>query len=194
MWKWFKYTLILLHIFTLLSNNTLLFLFIIYKMIILWIDPWTTTIGFSLIEKNWSDIKLLDYWIFKTTPKIPLEDKILEIWTDIKVIIENYKPKLVVIEKLYFQSNVKTAIDVSQARWVIIYEAKKSNIKILEYTPLQVKKSITWNWKSNKIQLQNAIKMLFWMSDIPKPDDAADAIWLAYMWALNSNMINNWLL
>ncbi len=163
-------------------------------MIILWIDPWTTTIGFSLIEKKWSDIKLLDYWIFKTTPKIPIEDKLLEIWTDIKNIIESFNPWLIVIEKLYFQSNVKTAIDVSQARWVIIYEAKKSNIKILEYTPLQVKKSITWNWKSNKIQLQNAIKMLFWMWSIPKPDDAADAIWLAYMWALNTNMINNWLL
>ncbi len=162
-------------------------------MIILWIDPWTTTVWFAIIEKNWWNIKLLDYWIFKTTPKIPIEDKLLEIWNDIVHIIKTNKPDLIVIEKIYFQSNIKTAIDVSQARWVIIYESIKNNVKIIEYTPLQVKKAITWNWKANKLQLQNAIKILFWMEKIPKPDDAADAIWMAYMWALNSNLINNWL-
>jgi Holliday junction resolvasome RuvABC endonuclease subunit len=70
---------------------------------------------------------------------------------------------------------------------VVIYEAMKNWAKIQEYTPLQVKKAITWNWKANKIQLQNAIKILFRLETIPKPDDAADAIWLAYMWALNAN-------
>ena len=90
------------------------------------------------------------------------------------------------IEKLFFQTNLKTWIDVAQARWVIVYEVVKANIKLLEYTPLQVKKAITWNWKANKLQLQNAIKMLFSLDEIPKPDDAADAIWLAYMWALNN--------
>jgi len=162
-------------------------------MIILGIDPWTTTVWFSIIEKNWWSISLLDYWIFKTTPKIPIEEKLLEIWNDILHIINANKPNLIVIEKIYFQSNIKTGIDVSQARWVIMYEAIKNNVKILEYTPLQVKKAITWNWQANKLQLQNAIKMLFWMKEIPKPDDAADAIWMAYMWALNSNVINNWL-
>lgn len=158
-------------------------------MIILWIDPWTTTIWYSLIEKNNWKIKLLDYWIFKTTPKIDLKYKILEIGNDINYIINKNNPDIVVIEKLFFQNNIKTAIDVAQARWVIIYEALKNNINILEYTPLQIKKAITWNWKANKLQLQNAIKILFWMSEIPKPDDAADAIWLSYMWALNSNNI-----
>ncbi len=162
-------------------------------MIIIWIDPWTTTIWFSVLEKIWWNTKIIDFWIFKTTPKIPIENKLLEIWNDINFIFKKYKPDLVVIEKLFFQSNVKTAIDVSQARWVIVYEAIKNNIKILEYTPLQVKKAITWNWQANKLQLQNAIKMLFWLEKIPKPDDAADAIWLWYMWALNSNFLNIWL-
>jgi len=161
-------------------------------MIILWIDPGTTTVGFSLINKeNWK-IELIDYWVFKTTPKIWLEHKINEIWSDINHIIKKYNPNILSIEKLFFQTNTKTAIDVAQARWVIIYECIKNNMLISEYTPLQVKKAITGNWKSNKIQLQNAIKILFWMDNIPKPDDAADAIWLAYMWALNINTINNW--
>jgi len=158
-------------------------------MIILWIDPWTTTIGFALIEKENSKLKLLDYWVFKTTPKIDLSLKILEIWNDINYIIQKYNPKILSIEKLFFQTNTKTAIDVAQARWVIVYEWMKNNLKIMDYTPLQVKKAITWNGKANKLQLQNAIKIFFWLQEIPKPDDAADAIWLAYIWALNSKNI-----
>lgn len=161
-------------------------------MIILWIDPGTTTVGFALIKKENSKIELLDYWVFKTTPKIDISLKLLEIWSDINSLIQKYNPTILSVEKLFFQTNVKTAIDVSQARWVIIYESIKSNLKIQEYTPLQVKKAITNNWKANKLQLQNAIKIIFWMQSIPKPDDAADAIWLAYMWALNSIQINNW--
>lgn len=158
-------------------------------MIILWIDPGTTTVGFALIKKEKWIYNLLDYWVLTTTPKIDISHKILEIWTDIKSIISKYNPEIVAIEKLFFQTNLKTWIDVAQARWVILYEAIKENKKILEYTPLQVKKAITWNGKANKLQLQNAIKMIFRLDSIPKPDDAADAIWLAYMWALNSNNI-----
>lgn len=158
-------------------------------MIILWIDPGTTTVGFALIQKEKWEFKLLDYWVLSTTPKIDLVHKILEIWTDIKTIIDKYNPEIVAIEKLFFTTNLKTGIDVAQARWVILYEAIKENKTILEYTPLQVKKAITWHWTANKLQLQNAIKILFRLDSIPKPDDAADAIWLAYMWALNSNNI-----
>ena len=157
-------------------------------MIILWIDPWTTTVWFALIEKEKWQFNLLDYWIFKTTPKIDLSLKLLEIWNDINFLLEKYKPELVVIEKLFFKTNLKTWIDVAQARWVIMYESIKNNAKILEYTPLQVKKAITWNGQADKLQLQKSIKILFRLETIPKPDDAADAIWLAYMWALNNNI------
>jgi crossover junction endodeoxyribonuclease RuvC len=167
-------------------------------MIILWIDPWTTTTGFAIIEKISkkeppNDYNLIDYGIFSTTPKTDLSIKLLEIWTDIKELISKFNPDIISIEKLFFQTNTKTAIDVAQARWVILYEAMKNNLNILEYTPLQVKKAITLNWKANKLQLQNSIKIIFKLDEIPKPDDAADAIWLAYMWALNSNNLN-WLL
>lgn len=158
-------------------------------MFILGIDPWTTTTWYALIKKENLNFILIDYWIFKTTPKIPIKDKLLEIWQDISYIINKFSPDLISIEKLFFQTNLKTWIDVAQARWVIVYEAMKNNKKIVEYTPLQVKKAITWNWKANKTQLQNAIKMLFNLDFIPTPDDAADAIWLAYMWWLNINWL-----
>lgn len=156
-------------------------------MIILWIDPWTTTIWFSLIKKEKWNLDLLDYWVFKTTPKIDLSLKLLEIWNDINFLINKFKPELIVVEKLFFKTNLKTWIDVAQARWVILYESIKNNIKLLEHTPLEVKKAITWNGKANKSQLQKSIKILFKLNEIPTPDDAADAIWLAYIWALNIN-------
>ena len=156
--------------------------------IILWIDPWTTTVWYAIINKiNNSNYKLIDYWVFSTTPKIDLSIKLLEIWNDIKELIKLYNPNIVSIEKLFFQTNLKTWIDVAQARWVIVYEAIKHNLEILEYTPLQVKKAITWNWQAKKAQLQRAIQMIMKLDKIPKPDDAADAIWLAYMWNIKYN-------
>lgn len=155
-------------------------------MIILWIDPWTTTTGFSVVKKIWNKIELIDYGVLKTTPKIDLDMKLIEIWEDIKHLITKYNAELLSIESLYFTNNIKTWISVAQARWVIIYESKKHNLKIMEFTPLQVKKAISGNWKANKIQVQNAIKIIFWLNSIPKPDDAADAIAIAYIWALNT--------
>lgn len=158
-------------------------------MRILWIDPWTTTIWYSVLEsKNWK-IKIIDYWVISTLPKINIEVKLLEIWNDLKEIIKNFEIEKIVVEKLYFQNNAKTAIDVAQSRWVILYEAIKHNLIIEQYTPLQVKKAITWNWKANKKQLEKAIQILFWLENIPDYDDASDAIWMAYMWALNKNFL-----
>ena len=153
---------------------------------ILWIDPWTTTVGFAIIDKEKQDYKIVDFWVFSTTPKISINIKLHEIWNDISEIIKKYKPDIISVEKLFFQNNAKTAIDVAQARWVIIYEAMKYGLEIQEYTPLQVKKAITSNWQAKKLQLQRAIQIIFKLDEIPKPDDAADAIWLAYMWGLNS--------
>lgn len=155
-------------------------------MIVIWIDPWTTTIWYSIIEKKWTKKTLIDYWVISTIAKISLEKKIIEIAKDIEQIIDKYKPDRVVIEKLFFTNNVKTWIDVSHVRWVIIYLFAKHNIQILEYTPLELKSAICSNWKADKLQLQKAIKIFFDLDEIPKPDDAADAIWLAYMWILKN--------
>lgn len=159
-------------------------------MLVLWIDPWTTTTWYALVEKIWTEIKLLDYWIIETAPKIPLKDKILEIVWDLNSIVESNDLDKVIIEKLFFTTNLKTWIDVAQARWAIMYEIARKGIEIEEYTPLQLKKAMTWNWKANKLQLQKSIKIFFKLDEIPKPDDAADAIWLAYMWVLKNNYLS----
>ncbi len=155
-------------------------------MIILGIDPWTTSVWYGIVEKIGNTYTILDFGVIETTPKLELEKKLLEIGHDMKALIKKYEPEIVSVEKLFFTTNVKTGIAVAHARWVILYEIEKSGAKLLEYTPLQVKKAITSNGQANKKQLQNAIKMIFRLDNIPKPDDAADAIWLAYMGALNS--------
>jgi crossover junction endodeoxyribonuclease RuvC len=158
-------------------------------MRILGIDPGTTTIGYAVIEKEWNNFTLLDYGIIKTTPKIDLEYKLLEIWKDILALLEKHNPERVWIEKLFFNTNITTWIAVSHARWVIIYECMKAGIIPHEYTPLQVKKAITSNGAAKKAQLQKAIQLIFWLSEIPKPDDAADAIGIAYMTGLEREII-----
>lgn len=156
-------------------------------MIVLWIDPWTTTTWYAVVEKIDTKLNLIDYWVIETTPKIELKDKILEIIWDLNYILEKYDFDKVVVEKLFFTTNLKTWIDVAQARGAILYELWRKGLFIEEYTPLQLKKAITWNWKANKLQLQRSIKILLKLDEIPKPDDAADAIGLAYMWILKNN-------
>lgn len=150
-------------------------------MIVIGIDPGTTTVWYAIIEKQWNMKKLLDYWVIQTTPKMDLKDKIIEISHDIELLIEKYSPQRVVIEKLFFSTNVKTWIDVAQVRGVLLYIFAMKWIQILEYTPLELKSAICGNGKANKLQLQNAIKIFFSLDTIPTSDDAADAIWLAYM-------------
>ena len=156
-------------------------------MRVIGIDPWTTTVWYALIEINENEKLLLDYGVIHTEPKLPFEDKVVEIITDLEFLIQKYTPEKAVIEKLYFTNNSKTAIDVAWARGAIIYQLKHRWLTLEHYTPLELKKAICGNGKANKLQLQKSIQILFSLDSLPKPDDAADAIGLAYMWCLKIN-------
>lgn len=160
--------------------------------IILGIDPWTTTVWFAIIEVKWNNKTIIECGIIETKPKEELKYKLIDIARDLEWIINKYKPNIASVEKLYFLKNVKTWIDVAHARWVIIHELAKKWISIIEYTPLQVKQWICGNGKANKTQVQNAIKILFWLKEIPKPDDAADALAIAYLASLQKDKILSW--
>lgn len=153
-------------------------------MRILGIDPGTTTVWYAVIEKVWHDFVLLDFWVIQTTPKISLEQKLIEISSDLSALIEKYNPERAWVEKLFFNTNITTGISVAHARGVIIHEIGRRGIEFYEYTPLQVKKAVTGNWAAKKAQLQKAIQLIFWLTELPTPDDAADAIAIAYMTAL----------
>lgn len=159
--------------------------------IILGIDPGTTTVGFAVVsvEKNLRSI--LTYWVIHTTPKVPQSQKLLEIATDLDEIIHTYHVTHGAVEKLFFSTNLKTGIDVAQSRGVILLSLEKENIPLLEYTPLQVKKALCGNGNAKKWQIGRAVQLLFKLDQIPTPDDAADALGIAYLASLNPSIYLN---
>lgn len=156
--------------------------------IILGIDPGTTDVGFAVIRLQKNHRTILTYGVIHTTPKAPQGHKLVEIMHDIKNVIDSYGVTHAAIEKLYFATNVKTGMDVAQSRWVIIAIITENGIPILEYTPLQVKKALCGNGKADKKQIGRAVQLLFKLEKIPKPDDAADALGIAYLGSMNPEL------
>ncbi len=153
--------------------------------IILGIDPGTTTVGFAVITVENNLRTILTYWVIHTTPKVPQSQKLLEIATDLDSVISTYSVTHAAVEKLFFSTNLKTGIDVAQSRGVILLSLEKKSIPLLEYTPLQVKKALCSNGKATKWQIGRAVQLLFKLDEIPTPDDAADALGIAYLASLN---------
>lgn len=146
-------------------------------MRILAVDPGYERVGIAILEKLPKQKETVVYSeCFKTSAKKPLAERILEIGQKIKSIISEYQPKALAIEKLYFETNQKTAMGVSEARGVIIYEASLTNLKIFEYTPLQVKIAITGYGKSDKRQIMSMLSKLIILPNWKEQDDELDAI------------------
>ncbi|QQK07808.1 crossover junction endodeoxyribonuclease RuvC [Miniphocaeibacter halophilus] len=148
-------------------------------MIILGIDPGIAIIGYGIIEVVGSSIKLLEYGCITTSSKSPVPKRLSFIMKEMSSIIEEFKPDEMAIEELFFNKNAKTVINVAQARGVEILAGIEAGLPIYEYTPLQIKQAIVGYGRAEKIQVQETIKTILRLSEIPKPDDAADAIAVA---------------
>lgn len=159
--------------------------------IILGIDPGTTTVGFAVIVSEKNTRTVLTYWVIHTTPLVPQSQKLLEISRDLDEIIDTYQVTHSAVEKLFFSTNLKTGIDVAQSRWVILLSLEKNNIPLLEYTPLQVKKALCGNGNAKKSQIGRAVQLLFQLDEMPTPDDAADALGIAYLASLHPSIYLN---
>ncbi len=148
-------------------------------MIILGIDPGYATLGYGIIEfKNGKYLPANHGAIF-TSPKDNFPNRLEIIFNKVSEILNTYKPQVAAIEKLYFQNNHKTAIDVAQARGVTLLAVQKCNVPIYEYTPLQVKTAVTGYGKAQKNQVMMMTQRLLRLRELPKPDDAADALAIA---------------
>ncbi len=157
-------------------------------MIILGIDPGLATTGWAIIEKKDRAIKAIDYGAISTKAGLVLARRIRILFDDVNELIEKYYPEIVCIEKLFFNTNAKTAMLVGQARGVVMLAAEIANISIREYTPLQIKINTTGYGQAEKIQVQKMVKELLNLPSIPKPDDAADALAVAICGAYNTNI------
>lgn len=148
-------------------------------MKILGIDPGTATTGFGIVEKKQSKLLSVDYGVISTPKNLDMSNRLLILYEDIKEIIDHHKPDVIAVEQLFFARNVTTAITVGQARGVVLLAAQKADLKIIEFTPLQVKQSVTGYGQATKKQVQEMVKKILDLSQIPKPDDAADALAIA---------------
>ena len=159
-------------------------------MIILGIDPGYAIVGYGVIKYEGGKMSVIDYGKITTEANIPLSKRLKLIYDSLAQLIETFKPDVVAVEELFFNSNVKTAIAVGHARGVIILAAANKNIKIAEYTPLQIKQAVVGYGRADKNQVQQMVKMFLKLKEVPKPDDTADALAVAICHA-NSSALSN---
>lgn len=148
-------------------------------MIILGIDPGVATIGFGLIDAQRSGNRLLRYGVITTPAGIPLSSRLLQISNDMEELIRTFQPDEMAVEELFFSKNITTGIAVAHGRGVILLSAEKLGVPVFEYTPMQVKQAVVGYGKAEKKQVMDMTRRLLNMKEIPRPDDAADALALA---------------
>ena len=148
-------------------------------MVILGIDPGLATLGWGLITNHLHKQALVQYGCIITPPDQPFPMRLLAIRTELEQIIAAYSPDEIAFEELFFARNVTTALTVGAARGVCVSVAARHTNRLYEYTPMQVKQALTGYGRADKKQIQEMVKLLLTLPEIPKPDDAADALAVA---------------
>ncbi len=145
-------------------------------MKILGIDPGTATMGYGVIEKDGLTLRCLEYGLIETDKQLSDSIRLKEIDAELEKIFSEHLPDVLAIEKVYFRKNVKTAMTVSQAKGIVMLKAARKEIAVYEFTPSQIKATVTGHGSATKLQVQEMIKSQLKLKDKPHPDDAADAL------------------
>jgi crossover junction endodeoxyribonuclease RuvC len=148
-------------------------------MLILGIDPGTAITGYGVVNSEGGKISCVVYGCVRTEANKLLIERLKEIYDQLSEIIDTYSPEAAALEKLFFNKNVRTALAVGQARGVAVLSVANARLPLFEYTPLQVKQAVVGYGRASKQQIQQMVKMILNLKEIPKPDDAADALAVA---------------
>jgi len=148
-------------------------------MLILGIDPGTALTGYAIVEEEGSTLQLITLGVLETEAGTPLPQRLQAIYRGLREIVTAHTPAAAAVEALFFSRNVRTAMAVGQARGVVLLALADAGLPIAEYTPLEVKQSITGYGGADKHQVQEMVRMLLHLPTIPRPDDAADAVAIA---------------
>lgn len=149
-------------------------------MIVIGIDPGLARLGYGVIEVTRGETRMICYGCIETSGKdLRASERLLKIYTAVESLLEKYHPSHVSLEKLFFAKNISSAMGVSEVRGIILLAAEQRTIPLAEYTPNQVKLAITGSGRADKRQMQEMIKRLLRLNEIPTPDDAADALSIA---------------
>jgi len=155
-------------------------------MRIIGIDPGTGILGFGVIDFKNGISTLVTAGVIRTPAHTPLDERLEEIFDGLTAIIAETEPEVMSIEKLFFARNVTTAMSVSHARGVAMLTGRKAKLPIAEYTPLQIKQTLTGYGKADKKQVQEMVRLQLKLTEVPKPDDCADALAAAITYGLMS--------
>ncbi len=158
-------------------------------MVILGIDPGYAIVGYGIVSYDNNNFKPVTFGAVTTPAGMDFPERLDIIYNGITQLIKENKPEALAIEKLYFNTNTTTAIDVAQARGVILLAARQCGVPIFEYTPLQVKQAVTGYGRAEKRQIIEMTKALLGLSKAPKPDDTADALAMAICHAHTSGSL-----
>jgi crossover junction endodeoxyribonuclease RuvC len=148
-------------------------------VIILGIDPGTAAVGYGIIERTGGTLRPIDYGCFETSADMPLPDRLLAIHGCVTELLELHTPDLIGVERLFFSRNVQTALAVGQARGVVLLAAAAHGVPVREATPNEVKVAVAGDGRAEKDAVQRMVKLVLGLSELPRPDDAADALALA---------------
>jgi crossover junction endodeoxyribonuclease RuvC len=149
-------------------------------LIVLGIDPGTATTGYALVtEDPAGEPRLLRYGTFLTQPGVPMPERLRSLFHQVVALIDDSAPDTLAIEELFFSRNVTTALSVGQARGVVLLAAAEAGLRIFEYKPAEVKLALVGYGGAKKRQIQEMLRMMLGLTEIPRPDDAADAIAVA---------------
>lgn len=146
---------------------------------IIGIDPGIADTGYGIIETEGSHLRMIAYGSIKTSKNEQMPQRLLQLEQELEQIITLYQPTRCAIERLFFSRNVTTALIVGQARGIALLLAARHKLSVFELTPLQVKQAVSGYGKADKKQIQKMIKLILNLEEIPKPDDAADALAIA---------------
>lgn len=160
-------------------------------MMILGIDPGYAIVGYGLLEYQNNRFRTVDYGAITTPAGMDFSQRLEVIYQQMQALLSQYRPQAMAVERLYFHNNQKTAIDVAQARGVILLAARLQGIEVFEYTPLQVKSSVVGYGQAVKKQVQEMTRILLHLDAVPKPDDTADALAIAICHAHSSGSLIN---
>jgi len=155
-------------------------------MRIIGIDPGTGILGFGVIDYINGTFRLVDAGVITTPAHTPLDERLEDIFDNLTEIIADTKPAVMSIENLFFARNVTTAMSVAHASGVAMLAGRKARLPIVEYTPMQIKQTITGYGKADKKQVQEMVRIQLGLTEVPKPDDCADALGAAITHALMS--------
>jgi crossover junction endodeoxyribonuclease RuvC len=149
-------------------------------MVVLGIDPGTATTGYGLVHENQDgSLEAIAYGVILTPTGLPMPQRLLELQRQLAELLLLHRPETSAVEKLFFQRNVRTAISVGQARGVILLCLAQAGLEVGEYTPLEIKQAVAGYGGAEKQQVQQMVRVLLGLPDIPRPDDAADALAVA---------------